>query len=237
MEEKRERKPMGVLGKIAIGYIAVLSVVLLVINVLDRSGYVLIASELNLMGVMLLLFSLLIMLGVWLVRKMKSRMSKMLVGVVAALIVMLGGTYALNQVSVYSALLMPSQIMTVTSPSGVQAVIFRGVDTGYGDPVTEEETKNRMDTRKAYILENHPEEKDTLESEEDYPVGACGWYYTAYPRVAGIFYNKNAEVEGKVFRGVNSAAELHYEWQENGDLHLYLTNPEVGDSGEVVMKP
>ena len=90
MEEKRERKPMGVLGKIAIGYIAVLSVVLLAINVLDRSGYVLIASELNLVGVMLLLFSLLIMLGVWLVRKIKSRMSKMLVGVVAALIVMLG---------------------------------------------------------------------------------------------------------------------------------------------------
>ena len=40
MEEKRERKPMGVLGKSAIGYIAVLSVVLRVINVLELNGYV-----------------------------------------------------------------------------------------------------------------------------------------------------------------------------------------------------
>ena len=93
-----------------------------------------------------------------------------------------------------------------------------------------------MDARKAHILETDPSEKDKLESEEDYPVGAFGYYYTVYPRVAGIFYNKNAQVEGKIYQGVNSAAKLNFEWLENGDLRLYLKDAELGDSGEVILK-
>ena len=73
MEAEKTRKPMGLPGKIAMGYIAVLSVVLLVVNVLDRSGYALIESYLNLLGVLLLLFSLVVIAGVWGIRKVKAR--------------------------------------------------------------------------------------------------------------------------------------------------------------------
>ena len=226
MEAEKTRKPMGLPGKIAMGYIAVLSVVLLVVNVLDRSGYALIESYLNLLGVLLLLFSLVVIAGV----------GKFALGALLALVVMIGGAYALTAVSQYSALLMPSRYAVLTSPAGKQAVILRGVDTGYESEEAAEATKARMDARKAHILETDPSEKDKLESEEDYPVGAFGYYYTVYPRVAGIFYNKNAQVEGKIYQGVNSAAKLNFEWLENGDLRLYLKDAELGDSGEVILK-
>ena len=236
MEAEKTRKPMGLPGKIAMGYIAVLSVVLLVVNVLDRSGYALIESYLNLLGVLLLLFSLVVIAGVWGIRKVKARAGKFALGALLALVVMIGGAYALTAVSQYSALLIPSRYAVLTSPAGKQAVILRGVDTGYESEEAAEATKARMDARKAHILETDPSEKDKLESEEDYPVGAFGYYYTVYPRVAGIFYNKNAQVEGKIYQGVNSAAKLNFEWLENGDLRLYLKDAELGDSGEVILK-
>ncbi len=237
----KERKPIGTLGKITMVYIGVLSLILVVVNVLERMGYVLIQNYLNIVGVLLLTLSLIVVLLVWLIRKIPSRVVKCVVGFLAAMVVMLAGTAVLDQVSTYVTLLLPSEYSVLQSPNGTQAVILRGVDTGYdlSDAANTEEslqqTMDRMEQRKAYILENHPEEADTLESEDDYPVGAYGYYFIAYPRVAGIFYNTNAETEGRVYLGAQSAAKLNYEWQENGDLRLYLNDAEVGDSGEVIV--
>ena len=134
---------------------------------------------------MLWLFSLVFIAGVWGMRKVKARAGKFALGALLALVVMIGGAYALTAVSQYSALLIPSRYAVLTSPAGKQAVILRGVDTGYESEEAAEATKARMDARKAHILETDPSEKDKLESEEDYPVGAFGYYYTCLLYTSG----------------------------------------------------
>ena len=231
------KKTMSLFGKIASAFIAVLSFVLLVFFVVEKMGYPLIDSYLNQMGVLVLLIFLLITLGVWIVKKLKNRAAKVAVGMLFVMIVMLGSTFMLNLISEYVVLFQMSRKTTLTAPNGDKYVVMYGVDTGYQSEEEAEATKNRMDERKAYILENNPEEAENLESEDDYPTGAYGYYYVVYPRVAGIFYDKNADVEGKVYMGINSTASLKYEFKDDGTVHLYLENPEAGDEGEVVLNP
>ncbi len=231
------QKTFSLFGKIALGMIAILSFVLLAFFVMEKMGYALIDSYLNQMGVLLLLIFLLIALTVWVVKKCKKRVAKIAVGTLFAFVIMLGSTFMLNLISEYVILFQMSGKDTLTSPQGKKYVVMYGVDTGYQSEEEAAETKRRMDARRKYIMENNPEEKEKLKGEDDYPAGAYGYYYVVYPRVAGIFYNKNADVEGRVYMGINSAASLNYEFREDGTLHLYLENPEIGDEGEVILYP
>ena len=238
MKTEKVRKPLGVLGKIAAFYVGFLSLVLIAVSILDRFGYTLIEASMQILGVALLIFSLVVIFLVWLVHKIRPKIGKIVAGMLSAVVVLFGAVFAVNMISQYVILMLPTEYATLTSSNGTEAVILRGIDTGYENGGSEEDVAEmvaRMDVRKADILENHPEEAEDLKSEEDYPVGAYGYYYVAYPKVAKIFYKKTADTEGIIYQGVNSEAKLNYVWRENGDLYLYLQDPEVGDTGEFTL--
>lgn len=100
------------------------------------------------------------------------------------------------------------------------------VDTGIGGEDDYDATMARMDARREAICAETGEAVDP----EEYPRGAFGYVYTAYPKVMGLFYNKNADSQGQIYRGCESEAKLLYEWTD-GDVRFYLENPEVGRRG------
>ena len=62
-----------------------------------------------------------------------------------------------------------------------------------------------------------------------------GYSFSAYPTVMNFFYNKKADVQGSVEIGMESAAELHYEWLDDHTLRMSVTNPQPGDGGEYTL--
>ena len=50
-----------------------------------------------------------------------------------------------------------------------------------------------------------------------------------------MFYQKNADSQGVIYRGCESQAKLLYEWADDGSVRFYLENPEVGDEGEILL--
>lgn len=53
--------------------------------------------------------------------------------------------------------------------------------------------------------------------------------YTAYPRVAGFFYDTDKPGEGDLTRELLSPDELLYEWTDENTFHLFADNPQIGE--------
>ena len=81
------------------------------------------------------------------------------------------------------------------------------------------------------------DDAELLEDElpEEVAARILGFEYTAYPKAAGIFINQRADVEGVIYKGYSSEAKILYEWLDAATLRIYLENPEVGDSGEIIV--
>lgn len=208
---------------------SVTSVILVAISLLDRAGYRLLWSEFNLLGCV----AMLVMLMVWgagnIYRRVKSKNAKTVTGLALGFVVMLVGLVLSTLVMQFGQMALPHRFADIRSPGGKTAVLMRAVDMGGATEESFQAMRDRMDTRKAAI------EAETGETSEDYPYGAYGYTYMAYPKMLGIFYNANAQTSGELYRGCESESRILYEWSEDNTLRVYLEDLEPGDEGEIFL--
>ena len=220
MEHSQRRKfEFGIVDKIVLfGMLAVL-VVLIVLNVLARLNLQLIYGELYMFGTLLIPIALVAWGFYRLIRRMKERRTKLIVGSVLGLVLMLVFTVVMSYFSVIASMSIPQKFGTVVSPSGAhKLVVLRGFDLD----------EERLEARRASRLAEDPEgDPETLA--EDY-----SYRYLAFPPVLGIFYRSDVQYEGDIVMGFSSPATLMVEWQANETVaHFYVDNPGVGDGGEL----
>lgn len=262
---KNSKREISGFSKFIVIVEAVLAVVLTVISVLDRCGLRLIAAELPMFGCILMVVLLLLWGAVLLFRKITSRTVRMVVSLLVCVIGVTVGMTLITQFLQLMQLTLPYEFATVESPEGKKVVVLMTVDTGAQGEEEFAAMLERMNVRREAILaaatpapevEAEAVEPETAEAEtkaapeateevteeaavapdgQEYPSGAFGWVYTAYPKAAGLFYRPNADVTGEIYRGTESAAELRFEWTGENSVRLYLENAEPGDSGEIVV--
>ena len=224
-------KKLSGFSRIMVIYIAILCAVLLVISVLERFGLCLIATEAGMLGCILLLVSLLVWGAVSLCRRVRTRGVRLVAGLAMGFVVLLIGSVSMTYVLQFSQLALYHEYATITSPTGKKVVVMTAIDSGIESPEAYAAVLERMDARAVALTGEHlPEGEDS-----EYPRGAFGYVYTAYPKVLGVFYNRNADSQGVIYRGCESQAKLLYEWADDGSVRFYLENPEIGDEGEILL--
>ena len=129
--------------------------------------------------------------------------------------------------------MLPSKYAVVTSPEGKSVVVMRQLDTGMESEEAAAAAQERMNARRDAI-QSQPD-AEPLENEDDYPAGSFGYVYRAYPTFAKFFYREKQPGEGEIYLGYESQAKLLYQWNDDGSVRLYLENPEVADSGEILV--
>ena len=235
METQQKKKfHMSTFDKVVLIVLFVFGVLIGAANMLERGGYRLIRTEVPLAGALLLLLGFIVWGVSAIVRRFKSKTGKMLSVAIFGTIVLIVGSLAFTYLSQFAQLTLPGKYSVITSESGKKAVVMQRVDTGMESEEAFMATNARMDARRDHIVSEDP--TVVISEEEPYPVGAFGYVYTVYPVKAGIFFHEKANLEGAVYRGLQSEASLRYEWQEDGSLRLYLENAEVGDEGEALLK-
>lgn len=235
METQQKKKfHLSKFDKIVLIALFVFGVLIGVINMLERGGYRLIRTEVPLAGALLLLLAIIGWGASAIVRLFRKKSGKLIAGTVCFAIVLMIGSLAFTYLSQFAQLTLPGKFSVITSESGKKAVVMQRVDMGMESEEALQATTARMDARRDHIISEDP---TVVVTEEDpYPVGAYGYVYTVYPVKAGIFFHEKTDLQGAVYRGLQSEASLRYEWQEDGSLRLYLENPEIGDEGEALLK-
>ena len=232
--DKPEKRDTKTFDKVMGILLTVLAGVLLIVTVLDRCGLKLIYQEAGMIGC-LILVALLLGWGVFhLVHKIKNENTRRIVGLTAVFVLLLLTMWSISTLLEFCMVVLPHSWMTIASPEGKQVVLLRAVDTGAGDEAVYNAMIQRMDARKAAIEAAGEDTAAEQEIEGNYPAGSYGYIVTARPKVLGIFMNTKASLEGAVYLGLKSAAELEYSWTDPG-LHITLKNPEIGDEGEAVL--
>lgn len=221
MESKKKEKKEFTSKHFVLLYFIALMLILTFFGVMNWLGY----SLIN-MGVEYLLFGLLIvsaMIGglVLLLRRLSRKAVKIIVGVPGVLLIFAAAVVMLTVFTVMLNLNTPSHYATLDNPNGGAVVVMRewGSDADLVDL--------RAETRWA----NDP---DAVEGE--YLSEDLGYSYFAAPRTLGIFYDTARKNEGYLEIGVNSEAQLMYQWEE-ATLKMYIENAEIGDKGETTLAP
>lgn len=208
---------------------SVVAVVLIVTTVLDQRGIKLLWPEFNMLGCVVML----VMLMVWgagsLFKRVKKQGTKTVVALGLGFVVMLVGLTLSTLVMQFGQMTLPHQFATISSQSGKKVALLRAVDMGVGTDEDFNAMQARMDVRKEAI------EAETGETGEDYPRGAFGYAYAAYPKIMGIFYNANADCQGLMYRGCESESRILYEWTDADTLRIYMEDAEPGDEGEILL--
>lgn len=196
-----------------------LMLALAVLSIVSRFGLILIKGSLYTLGAFA---SLAILLG-WgcyaLVRIFKKRSMRMVMGTLAAVVMFLLITVGASLISVFSSISIPVEFDTIVH-GDKKVVILKGYDLD----------EDRMALRKEERLKNDPT-AETEETAEDY-----GYRYYAYPKVMGIFYRADANVEGEIYVGQASQAQLMIEWLDENTAHLFIENSEIGDGGDFYLR-
>lgn len=220
--------------------LSAIALLLVLVTFMDMSGFHLIWPEIIPLGCLLVLILALVWGCVILYRKIKTESRKKLFVVIALLIIMIISVGLTNSILQISSLAMLHKYSTIESPAGSPVVIMYAVDTGVEDY---DSMIARMDARSAYFDELNgiePSEKVAINPVftsilEAYDSEDFGYAYFAFPRVMGLFYTSNCEMEGAIYRGCESTAKLLYEWSDDAHLRLYLEEPLPGDEGEVLL--
>lgn len=234
MKEKREnRLPMSRVHKIVLVCVSVFSLVLLILTLMERAGLRLTNTTLILTGGGLLIVALIVWGLATLVMKLRKTALKISLGVLLFFLVFMGTTLGSYYISSYAALMLPSKYAVVTSPEGKTVVIMRQLDTGMESEEAALAAQERMNARRDFI-QSQPDAAP-LENADDYPTGAFGYVYRAYPTFAKFFYREKQPGEGEIYLGYESQAKLLYQWNDDGSVRLYLENAEIGDSGEILV--
>ena len=235
MQTEKKPRQMSTLTKVMLSILSAMLVAMAVISVLERIGYYLIRTEISLLGLLMIPFFLLCWGCIALFRKFKNKWARIIGGFAMMFVLVLIVEFGLTYAAQFAQLTLASKYGFVTNEAGRKVVIMQMIDSGFGEGEEAMMAANdRMNERLEYLKAN---DLITEELEEgEYPMASFGYSYRAYPVKAGIFFHKKADVEGTVYRGYESEAKLLYEWTDDNTLRLYLENPEVGDSGEVVVK-
>lgn len=260
--EKKKKAP-STFSKTMMIITGVLALILLVFTVFDMSGYHLLSAELMPIGCIFEVALLLIWLAGVFARRRKTEHSQRIFTLVSSLVIMMLGLLACNYIMQYIQIVMPHKYAVVESPEGQKVAILQAVDTGFAGNEASLAMLARMEERQAYIDEKNaveavvlPEgvvsraltldESGAIVYDEDgflsynletYDFAAYGYVFGAYPVRMGIFYDTNAECDGLIYRGAESASKIMHEWLPDGTLSVYLESPEPGDSGRLSLHP
>jgi hypothetical protein len=233
------KKGLSKFSKGVLIYLGVLMLLLIGASVLSRFGYMLIWPEASVMGWTLFVFSLLVWGAISLTRKVKNEKMRKPVGFFFGVLLVSIGMFGFTFVSLFSQFVYPHVNATLKS-QGKTVVLLRQEDSEIRSAEDLNQLALRMNTRRDEILRLHALQENPEELVVDqygYPNGAYGYVYYAYPRVMGILIDFNAQPEGKIYRGRESQSKILYNWSEDGTLRIYLENPEIADSGEILLKP
>lgn len=217
---QKERNPFRGVKLFFAGYFAVLVLLLTAIGALNWLGYKMADISIQFVLLGLLACSALIAGAVWLVKRISSTAVKLLAGAVSGVLVLAVAAILLLVYSMSMFSNMPVFYTNLESPDGKGAVVLRSVSNN----------KEVADARRADRLAADPPS-----AAEEYELSDLAYSYTAYPRVAGFFYNMKKPCEGSVEIGCRSEAKLMYDWPDADTLHMYIENPEDHDFGELIL--
>ncbi|MBQ6375057.1 MAG: hypothetical protein IJJ45_11315 [Clostridia bacterium] len=221
MGNEKAKKRFAFTGgdRIVLIVLAALAAVTVIINVLRAAGLTLIRGELY-----TLLPVGIVTIGVaWglykLVRLIRNRAARVAVGVLVTVIMMMAVLLLTSYLSLYVSVTTLQRYATVsTTDSAHKLVVMRTLDLD----------EARIEERRAARCAADPESSEEIVI-EDY-----GYRYTAYAPTAGIFFRPDSLIEGEVFLGYASKAELMVDWEEDAAVgHFFIKDPQPGDSGEM----
>jgi len=236
--------------KVILGVVTMLVLATIVLNILQACGLTLINQAITLFVPVVALF-VLVAWGVYaLIRRISSRGVRLTVGVVAAMLAMLVAMVGYTYMSFVAFTVLPHHYRTMTDANGghSMAVLWRfESDADHNEASIAE--------RKAARLEAYPDSGEDTRG-DDFTVA-----FQAYPRVAGLFYRSNADVQGKVYLAYTgnvagldviqpaegSDAEpvtiqtphgtMMLEWlDDNATAHFYVKDPGVAEGGECTVR-
>lgn len=231
--EKKERKPLSTFSKGMIIAISVLALLLVALTLLDAGGIHLISPDIIPLGCIAMLLGFLAWGAHGIYGRIKTDSRKRIFVLVAMIIIMIIGLLTTNMTMQVTQLSMAHHYATIESPTGQKVAIMHVMDVPLGDEEQVAALYARMDARYAALKEEAGAEPVDSELVGDYPYAAYGQVFSAFPKHLGLFYTSNVEAEGLIYRGVESESKLLFEWLDDNTLHLYLENPEPGDSGSV----
>ena len=212
---------MGLGDRVAAIALAVLIVLNIALNILQRAHLSLIHGEVYLFLPLLTVFLLLGWGASALFRRIGNRTVKAVVGILLGLVLFAVVIFGFSYVSFLATITIPQQFTVVKSPAGKRLVVMRRLDTD----------EDRINARHDRRLEADPE------GDPEVTVNDWGYAFSAYPRVAALFYRDDVEREGEVVIGYASDATLMVEWAEEGNqARFYVANPQPEDGGELVVK-
>ena len=217
------------------GFVIVLIVLLVALTgltIMERVGYPLMYTHITMVGSGVLLLVLLVWGAVAIFRRLKTRLTRILLGIVAGFIVM----FALTLIMTIAQMSSLQPFNTITLPSGERVVVLYTLDTGFVDEAEMLAAEARMDARVDAMVAEGVLELAEGTQPVDYPSESYGYLYTAYPRVMGFFVDAKARSEGFLYMGVASEAEIKYVYSEaDNTVRFYIENAEPGDEGEIVL--
>lgn len=218
MEEKKKRFSfkLTTADKVFLIALAVLALLMTVTGIMRKCGLSLINGGLYMYGAYVGLFLMLAWGAVAIFRKVKSKTGRIIVGTLLAVVIFLLATVIGTYVGLVVNITIPREYNTVFNGEH-KLVILRGYDANM----------DRQDARHAALVEENPETENP----------GWGYCYYAYPRVLGIFYRADADVEGELYADYeNGQGQLMIEWPDEDTARLFIENPGETEGGEWIVR-
>lgn len=212
-----QKSPFSGLKVFFIAYFAILMLVLTFMGVMSTLGYEMIDASIKFVLFGLLVGSAMIAGTWWIVKRIWRKWLKIAVGTgltALALVIFMGMYMALSFLLISAT---PLPYAYIGSPAGENTVILRRVSNDA------QWARQRM-TAAGRDPSNGPQSEADL-----------GYSFSAYPTVLHFFYNRKADGQGAVEIGMESDAQLHYEWIDENTLRMGVVNPQAGDGGEFTL--
>jgi len=193
--------------KFFIIYFAALILVLTAIGIMGQLGYRLLEEGIVFLLFGLLVVSALIALTVFIVKRISRRWLKTLTMVAGVGVTVIIALVMLVVFTFMTEFTVPAYYNSFESPSGKVAVVLR-----------EYSGNEELRQMRPIVYDDGTDQ--------------MGLVYKAYPRVAGIFYDSRKPGEGELEIGLQSSAQLMYEWTDESTLRLFIRDAQPGDAGE-----
>lgn len=193
--------------KFFIIYFAALMLALTFVGIMGQLGYRLLEEGIVFLLFGVLVVSALIALTVFLSKRVGKKLLRSIVMVLGSAITILLGLAMLVFFTFMTEFTVPAYYNSFESPSGKVAVVLR-----------EYSGNEELRQMRPIVYDDGTDQ--------------MGLVYKAYPRVAGIFYDSQKPGEGELEIGLQSSAQLMYEWTDESTLRLFIRDALPGDAGE-----
>ena len=208
---------MSLFSKVVLIAIGVLSIIMLIVSLIARNGYVLAEMSMYTWPLAGTLLALLAWLGYGIYGRLRDGRRKKYIMIVIVTLLIMVFSVVCSIGSVFCTLVLSSKYADIRSPKGEHMVILRCYES------VEAKLKERYP--------DVPEEELVAQTEDDF-----NYFYTAFPRKWFLFADLNADVEGGISISTDSAAKLMVEWQDDDTAHLYIEDAEQYDAGEITVR-